>query len=361
MESSACLILVSALLLLSPHAGAQSSSKDNEGWKSVLGRRAELRDFPESQISLEKGGIVHVRAGNGIMIPQKTDNGSIRARVHFMAGHKDVQIRTRRTDAGYYNLISYGSPDPVTEFALDASKNGAGKRLGVAKFPEPVPVGGTVDVELSTFGDHIQVLINGKLALDVHDSTFPKGKVWGVASGQAWFSNIEVRSLTADPSPPPEVAQAKSAKPAAAAPADPRLAQMQASYETAREREVTARFQQSVKELDAKYIAALDRAMESATKAGNLDMALAFRGEKQRVTSAKPLPSDDPEDLKPLRANYRAAFSQMEAQRKQHEKPLREKYIKELEAYQTELTRAGNLDGVLAVRALKESEMALNK
>lgn len=136
-----------------------------------------------------------------------------------------------------------------------------------------------------------------------------------------------------------------------------RLSVLRGAYEAAWRKEVDAPHQQSVADLDAKYKSALERALAAATQAGQLDTALALRDEMKRLQEARPLPADDfsaPETLKTLRLTYRSALASLEVKRDQTATPVKARYDAALEALQTELTKAADLDGAVAVKNLRE-------
>lgn len=137
-----------------------------------------------------------------------------------------------------------------------------------------------------------------------------------------------------------------------------RLDELHAAYAAAYQKEVAAIHQTAVANLDAKYIAALERALAAATQAGQLDTAVALRDEKKRLTEKSPLPADDfaaPETLKTLRLTYRSALASLEVKRDQLITPIKAKYDQALDALQTELTKAADLDGAIAIRAVREA------
>ncbi|MBK8037450.1 MAG: hypothetical protein IPK22_09990 [Verrucomicrobiaceae bacterium] len=136
-----------------------------------------------------------------------------------------------------------------------------------------------------------------------------------------------------------------------------RLEILRTAYEAAYAKEVAAAHTTALTDLDAKYTAALDRALAAATQAGQLDTALALRDEKKRLADAAPLPADDfaaPETLKTLRLTYRSALASLELKRDQSAVPVKAKYDAALEALQIELTKAADLDGAVAVKTLRE-------
>lgn len=353
-----CLLLSLALSITGLTARAQAPAQETDGWKTILATKADLKDYPAAQATLEEG-LLRVRAGNGILIPQPTPDGAIRARFHFREGTGFPQLRIRRNgnaeakNTDYYEVILFIRPGQtsIKEGYVNVTTRGKGRRIGVVPLPEPFVLGAHIDLELSVVGQHLQVLVNGKAAFETNDSSLSTAGYWGVAALDASFSSIQVRSLTASGAAQPPSKQAKST--------DPRLIQLEDAYATALQREVSDPHQRALKDLNDKYLAALTRAHDAATQAGSLDAVLALQTEKKRLEDQAPLPADDTtaaESLKPLRLTYRSSLSQLETERQQRLQPLREKFLQALEAYQGELTRANNLDAALEVRQRRELE-----
>ena len=73
-----------------------------------------------------------------------------------------------------------------------------------------------------------------------------------------------------------------------------RLAQIEAQFKEAYERDAMRDYKAAVADLDGKYLAAIGRALGDATKAGKLEEVVALRDEKQRVTNKAALPVADP-------------------------------------------------------------------
>lgn len=326
-----------------------ATAQDTDGWKTILATAEDLKDYPKEQASLEDG-LLHVRQGNGILIPQPTADGAIRARFHFRERTGFPQLRIRRngnsaaSNADYYEIIFFIRPGQtsVKEGYVNVTTRGKGRRLGVVPLAEPFALGSHVDVELSTVDAHLQILVNGKSAFEINDSTVSGGGYWGVAALDAWFSHIQVRPLLP-----------KST--------DPRLIQLEEAYEAAVQREVAQAYAAAVAALDATYLAALDRALEAIPPTDNSGAALALRTEKKRVEDKAPLPADDnavDAKLKPLRTTYRTALAERRALSEQNRQLLREKFLQALADYQEELARANNLNGALEVRKRREFEAA---
>lgn len=349
-------LLTFALAFLTLSAPAQ----DTDGWKTILATKADLKDYPKGQAELQDGHL-HTHASFGLWQPQPSPDGAIRARLHFLEGTGFPQLRIRRSgdptgrNASFYQLMLYIRPGQksVSQGQVTAVTQGKGRLLGTFPLPQPFALGGTLDLEFSILGDHLQVLANDKLAYEIHDTTLPDGDAWSVASLEAWFSRIQVRTFA----PGPETAAA----PRLGKTTDPRILQLQEAYTAAIARDVTPAHLEALKNLDTQYTAALDRALEVATQTGNLDNALALRAEKKRIADKAPLPAADtptPEPLSTLRSTYRTSLSQLITQRAQRLQPLHEKYLQALQAYQDELTRAQNLDAALTVKKFRDTEAA---
>lgn len=131
------------------------------------------------------------------------------------------------------------------------------------------------------------------------------------------------------------------------------LASFQTKIEDGHQRRVT--------ELDASYLAAIEKSLQTETRAGRLEEAIALRNEIARVKSKAPLPADD-SDTKPslikLRATYREELAKLLTARAQAAAPLVAKFEEVLASLQSTLTKAGKLDDAAAVKSYRESGTA---
>ena len=141
-------------------------------------------------------------------------------------------------------------------------------------------------------------------------------------------------------------------------PVSAKLADLEAKFQAAFERDAGAAYKAQIAKLNSGYVTALDRALAEAAKAGKLDDAVALREEKQRITEGKGLPPEDldtlPEALKKLRGTWRGAEAGYAKQRNALAAPLFDAYDKALDAFQTELTRQNKIDDALRVKALRD-------
>jgi hypothetical protein len=138
-----------------------------------------------------------------------------------------------------------------------------------------------------------------------------------------------------------------------------RIAPITTQFQTAYDQKVGAAHTAAVADLDAKYLGAVNRALETATQAGDLDSAIKLRDEAKRVTDKAPLPPVDldnlPASLKSLRASYREALAKLHQDLAANAKPFYDHYDKLLAALQTDLTKQQRIDDALAVKAKRDS------
>lgn len=139
--------------------------------------------------------------------------------------------------------------------------------------------------------------------------------------------------------------------------ADRQIALYEAEFAAAYDQGVRRAHDAKVRDLDLKYLQALERALEAATKAAQLEEALAIREEKKRFEQVTGVPAGDaatdPAALVQLRATYRTQIQKLEAERDVAAAPLLAEYDAKLEAYQTLLTTEGKLDEALKVKAAR--------
>ncbi|HRH99028.1 MAG TPA: hypothetical protein PLB55_24015, partial [Prosthecobacter sp.] len=231
----------------------------------------------------------------------------------------------------------------------------------------------------------IQVELDGKLIVDhktdgsdlsVNDRwKFPNASKLGVGcQNETVFHRIELIPIVDKPAVA-DVAVSKAAPaaptapmpapvvPAPAAPAanDPvslKLADLEAKFQAAFERDAGGAYKAQIAKLNTGYVTALDRALAEAAKAGKLDDAVVLREEKQRIAEGKGLPPEDldtlPEALKKLRATWRGAEAGYAKLRNTQAAPLFDAYDKALEAFQTELTKLNKIDDALRVKTARD-------
>jgi len=139
------------------------------------------------------------------------------------------------------------------------------------------------------------------------------------------------------------------------------LASIESQYRAAYELHVGTKSAADVADLDAKYIGALERAMQAATQGQRLDEALGLRDEIQRVKDKQPLPEKD-EGVDPavakFRGTYRGQLAKLNEARLKTAAPIIEQFGAALAAHQEELTKAGKLDEAYLVRDYRAASLA---
>jgi len=358
MKASRWLLVFGLLFSAAFHTYGQST--DLEGWTTILGGAHELEAFPTQQVEIDKE-FLHVRSGAGVLVPQPSPNGAIRARFHFLTGTTFPQLRIRRSadggtdEAAYYNLIMFIRDGQSELKKFDIMKiipKQQGKVIGTVHLPQSLRIGDQMDIEFSAVGNRLQISVDGKPSLEIQDDAIPTSGYWGPAAGNAWFSNIQVRSLTLDGKPTSAVASALQVMVAKY----PKLAELHAAYEVVRQRNVEVPYQEGVKALNAHYQAALDRSLAEATQASKLDDALAIRDEKKRVEENKLIPSAAALGvtvLKSLQATYRSSLQRLAEARDQAEISTLMTYDRTLETALNERTQAADLEGALLVKQMR--------
>lgn len=142
----------------------------------------------------------------------------------------------------------------------------------------------------------------------------------------------------------------------------PEVAEVQAKFDEKVRLEVLRPHELAVADLNAKFAAALERAQEAAQKAGNLDEAVAIKGEKEAALAGSYTPALDdaktPASLKTMRSTYRAALGRLELDRDKKLQPLKDAYAKSLEALIVSMTKGGRLEEALVLKKMREDLLA---
>jgi Leucine-rich repeat (LRR) protein len=154
-----------------------------------------------------------------------------------------------------------------------------------------------------------------------------------------------------------------TATPASAGNINALLRDLETRLQQALQTQVDPPHRAKVNDLTTKYASAVGRALASATKAGNLDDAVALKAEQAAVQDGKsPGPADDPvlrPVLKPLRTIYHTALAALDQERVHLTRPIYERYITALALYEKQLTQSNRIDDALAVRVKKEAAQSV--
>ncbi|MDZ4404762.1 SUMF1/EgtB/PvdO family nonheme iron enzyme [Prosthecobacter sp.] len=161
----------------------------------------------------------------------------------------------------------------------------------------------------------------------------------------------------------PSIAPAAPATPPPAIPTppstDPRLVQLEAGFQARYESDAQKPFLAAVATLNQSYVAnGIARARAAAQSKGSLPEVTALDAEKAAIEKGAGVPAEDAADtsesLKSLRATYRTALAKLEADRAKKAAPLYDIYVKALDAYVIELTKANKIEDATKVKTLRE-------
>lgn len=141
------------------------------------------------------------------------------------------------------------------------------------------------------------------------------------------------------------------------------VASLQSLYEDKVKLDVLRPHEVAVADLNTKFAAALDRAQETAQKAGNLDEAIAIKKEKEAVLAGgySPSAAEDPKtptSIKTLRTTYRSTVAKLELERDKKWQPLKEALSQSLNSVIDMLTKSGKLDEAVAAKKLQAELLA---
>ncbi len=147
--------------------------------------------------------------------------------------------------------------------------------------------------------------------------------------------------------------------PAPTPPADPRLAQLETGFRARYEADAQKPFLSAVAALNQSYVAnGISRARAAAQAKGSLSEITALDAEKAAIEKGSGVPVEDaadtPASLKALRGTYRTAFAKITTERDAKAAPLLDLYLKALDAYIAELTKADKIKQAQEVQALLE-------
>ncbi len=137
----------------------------------------------------------------------------------------------------------------------------------------------------------------------------------------------------------------------------PELTILRQQYEKAYAERVTAVHEAAVAELNAKFTAALDNAIEQAKTSGDLPTVLAFQADQKRLVEKMELPAADadnvPEALKNLRSIYREQIAKINEQHTANVTALQAPYTARLQELEATLTKNDRVEEATAVMAYR--------
>lgn len=365
------------LTLCFPIAGdAQNSSSSDPAWKPLFRDERAMKKHWGDKIKMEDGWVYMPAGGGAKLVEQPAADAAIRAKFQLKKEGYGLGMYLRSDSKGgtrYLACLAGLDKEALTYRVMeirwsDGEESGTLQGSSYA-FPKPVGLGEILDVEFSAVGKRLTVKLNGETVIAVDDERLKKPGYMGVSSSfGSIFTPPEVRMFESGVAPPPAPVPAQPVPvatggpmPAASGPqteADREIEALVSQARSVYDREVGKGHAALVADLDAKYAAALDRALETATKSSLLDDAIALRDEKRRLADRGPMPPQDdakmPASLKPLRETYRKQIAIIEQQRSAKAAPLVAKLEKALDALVSTYTQQGKLDEAVKIRNAKQ-------
>jgi hypothetical protein len=160
----------------------------------------------------------------------------------------------------------------------------------------------------------------------------------------------------------PDAAPAKADKAATQTEMQAWIEATDAQWQAAFKRDVTDVREAETRKVMLQYITLLEGAIDKASKASDLDGAVALRNEQKRFGDTQLFPEQDeagdPAAVKQARATIHAQLAQLEKNRAVRARALHAKYDQVLAQAQAQLTQAKRLDDALLVKAKREEVSA---
>jgi len=144
---------------------------------------------------------------------------------------------------------------------------------------------------------------------------------------------------------------------------DPRLAQLETGFQSRYTSDAQKPFETALASLNRSYVAnGIARARAASQAKGSLAEVTALDAEKTAIEQGIGVPVEDaagtPASLKALRTTYRTAWAKITTERDAKAAPLLALYLKALDSYVTELTKAGKVDEAKRVQTLRDIKAA---
>ncbi|MDZ4286607.1 MAG: family 16 glycoside hydrolase, partial [Prosthecobacter sp.] len=301
----------------------------------------------------------------------------------------DVNQFLSAQDRSFAWKLDLGGNSGLYGFDLLDGKDLYGRKEAAAKVDKPLRTGQRYRSESQVRTDGLRALVDGeevvnwrgdfkRLSLE-DDFTLRNFRHLGVGSWgrSVAFHHAEVRVVTAGTSTPKEtvapvlasigVPSKPEPMPAVTTsvvvipgtPRDPRLAQLETGFQARFDSDVQKPYLAAVASLNQSYInSGIARARAAAQARGDPNEVAAFDAEKALIEGGGSLPATDaaglPADLLQLRKTYRESLARHAVDRAAKAAPLYAIYVRALDVYVVELTKANRIDDAQRVKQLRD-------
>jgi hypothetical protein len=139
-----------------------------------------------------KDGMQHLH-DTGWRKAQPSPDGAIRARIQFREGARNPAITARHLSQENEYVFALQSDGNFVVLQHHIANQLA--ILGSLRLSKPLQPGDSIDLELRLQGDHLVGLVNGAVAIDVHDGSGQDAGEWGLGAADGWYESVEVQTL----------------------------------------------------------------------------------------------------------------------------------------------------------------------
>lgn len=334
----------------------------------VFSKRALNDDFKELTVLAWVNPRTHGEAaydGYGRTVISRTEDGGFALRVRRGVIQADL-----RTESGNAKPEFGPAVIPVGEWSMLAlTYDGSQTSAFVNGQPQgqPVPHRGRIK---KTERDSALLMIGNEPGTDPaspKSAIQPGGFGWDGAIDEVTvysrvLSGEEIHAAYLLSKPEPLVASKRRSfdvpPSSVPSPGDPRIAQLETGFKSRYAADAQKPFDDAVATLNANYIRALGIARSAAQSKGVLAEVTVLDDEAKRIQNHEGVPPADaggtPDSLVKLRATYRGTIARHAATRDAAAAPLYDLYLKALDTYITELTRAGKIDEARRTQAFRD-------
>jgi serine/threonine protein kinase len=335
-------------------------SASTEPWVNVM-TNAELRGHAEAN-----GSALRFRDTATVMLTPALKDCALRMIVALGDGTRGTgcEVQARKVPEKAYVLRLSGDRK-MGEASLKLATSAATREFFQTPL-ETVPLAERpAEVELRVRGTTLTAKLNGTQIGQVNDTALSEGQLAVRLEEGTILHAIEWLDLTSsstaatkpDPVKPPEPSTPPG--PQAAAEVVKWLSENETTFTAQWKAEAVAPFDIAVAKLRAQYLATVESSFAAASKAAQLDAALAWRSEKTRLDSGQ-LPHESPDDpkdpnaLKQLRENWRKNFAKLDAERYARAKAVHQRFDALLAAGQNGYTQRQRFEDAQLLRAKRE-------
>jgi len=342
-----------------------------EGWIDLLATADVQRDSLLVPWTLAKGALRSPEEPRSAASP--AGHASFAFPISGLPLEYDLHFRVSRNKRGHAIVMPFRRGNEAPSLRIDGGRGfdffhePSIRKPGEEWFP---PDGVAHDVLIEVREDRVRTSYDGKVLIE-REGTLPQGqfdqaffrsdKIKGPIIGiGVCMGSITVHSAAYRPM------DAFADKKAALMAADPYLAKLESGFQARHQSDAQKPYEAALTLLNQSYIVnGLGKARATALAKGAQAEVAALDAEKALIEKGGGVPAEDaagtPEPLKSVRTTYRTAFAKISSERDAKTASLLDRYVKALDDYIVELTKAGKIDEAKKVQALRNMKATSGK